>query len=105
MNLITHLYRQKEFSENTFGPGARVVGVLDHIAKELEEIRKAPEDLMEWIDVVLLSLDGAWRAGYSPEEIVAAIEAKQTKNENRKWPDWKTADPTKAIEHVRTDLG
>ena len=101
MDLIKHLERQKKFSEATFGPGSRVAGICDHIRKELIEIAAAPEDLSEWVDVVLLALDGAWRAGYTPEEIAAAIEAKQTKNEGRRWPDWRTAAPGKAIEHVR----
>ena len=38
----------------------------------------------------------------TPEQIAAAIVAKQTKNELRKWPDWRTADPNKAIEHDRS---
>ena len=100
-DLIAHLHRQRKFSEHTFGPGARTAGVLDHIRKELTEIETAPEDISEWIDVVLLALDGAWRAGFTPEEIANALEAKQTKNELRTWPDWRTADPEKAIEHVR----
>jgi hypothetical protein len=33
---------------------------------------------------------------------VNCIIAKQGKNELRDWPDWRTADPDKAIEHVRT---
>jgi hypothetical protein len=99
--LRNHLNRQREFSLKTFGPGTRTQGVVDHIRKELVEIEAKPSDLMEWIDVILLAFDGAWRAGYEPEEIIAAIEAKQTKNENRQWPDWRTADPNKAIEHVK----
>lgn len=101
MNLIEHLYRQREFSSDTFGPGRRTEGVLDHIRKELIEIEKKPDDLEEWVDLMLLGMDGAWRAGYSPEEIAAAIESKQIKNESRKWPDWRTAEPGKAIEHIR----
>ena len=62
------------------------------------------EDLYEWIDIVLLALDGAWRAGYSPATIAEALEAKQSKNENREWPDWRTADPNKAIEHDRSKV-
>ncbi len=102
LDLISHLERQKEFSEATFGPGERTTGVVDHIRKELHEILEKPDDLSEWIDVVILAFDGAMRVGYFPEEIVEALEKKQTKNENRKWPDWRTADPTKAIEHDRT---
>ncbi len=100
-NLISHLHRQRAFSFVTFGPGARTAGVLDHIRKELAEIEASPLDLTEWVDVILLALDGAWRAGHHPREITAAIEAKQTKNEARKWPDWRTAEPGKAIEHVK----
>lgn len=103
-DLVAHLHRQRAFSEKTFGPGARTTGVLDHIRKELREIESAPADLTEWIDVVLLALDGAWRAGHAPEEIAAALGAKQAKNEGRSWPDWRTAEPGKAIEHVRTAL-
>jgi hypothetical protein len=100
-DLVAHLYRQREFSLRTFGPGARTAGVLDHIGKELGEIAKKPDDVTEWMDVVLLALDGAWRAGHSPEEIVAALAAKQTKNEARNWPDWRTAPTDRAIEHVK----
>jgi hypothetical protein len=96
-----HLQRQREWSERTFGPGPRTKGVCDHIRKELAEIEAAPDDVEEWIDVVILALDGAWRAGASPETIIMRIVGKQTKNEARNWPDWRTADPDKAIEHVR----
>ena len=99
--LLAHLERQRRFSERTFGPGQRTAGVIDHIRKELRELEAAPADLSEWIDVVILAFDGAWRAGHSPAAIVAALEAKQTRNEGRAWPDWRTADPNRAIEHVR----
>lgn len=100
-DLIAHLKRQRAFSIATFGPGARTNGVCDHIAKEIAEIKAAPDDVEEWVDLILLSLDGAWRAGFTPEQIAEAMEAKQSKNENRVWPDWRTADPEKAIEHVK----
>lgn len=100
-----HLHRQREFSKNTFGPGTRTAGVVDHIRKELREIEAKPTDLSEWIDVTILALDGAWRAGYTPDQIVAALVAKQTRNEQRSWPDWRTASPNKAIEHVRAERG
>jgi len=99
-DLVEHLYRQMEFSERAFGPGQRTNGVLDHITKEIQEVRDAPNDLEEWVDLILLSFDGAWRAGFKPEEIAAAIESKQTKNMARNWPDWRTVDPEKAIEHT-----
>lgn len=101
MDLEEHLIRQREFSLKTFGPGSRTKGVIDHIRKELEEIEADPLCLEEWTDLILLALDGAWRAGHNPLSICCAIEWKQTKNEGRTWPDWRTADPERAIEHVR----
>lgn len=98
-----HLDHQREWSRETFGPGDRVEGVLDHITKEVEEVRARPDDLSEWVDLIILAFDGALRQDWEAEEIIAAIKAKQEKNEARTWPDWRTADPNKAIEHVRGD--
>ena len=96
--LATHLCHQKQWSEKTFGPGERTVGIIDHIRKELVEIEAKPTDLSEWIDVMILGLDGALRMGFTPEQIVAGLIAKQAKNEARTWPDWHTAETGKAIE-------
>lgn len=105
-DLVTHLHRQRAFSLHTFGPGDRTAGVCDHIRKELVEVQDDAgaglPTLDEWVDVIILGFDGAWRSGATPEQIVQAIEAKQKKNEGRKWPDWRDQDPTKAIEHDRT---
>lgn len=101
MDLEAHIRQQRAFSQATFGPGRRTAGVCDHIRKELEEIEKNPDDIREWVDVILLALDGAWRTGAGPMEIVRAIAQKQRVNENREWPDWRTTDPDKAIEHVK----
>lgn len=97
------LHRQRRFSLRAFGPGSRPKAVVDHIEKELAEVLADPGDLEEWIDVMILAADGAWRAGYEPEEIIDAYVAKLEKNEGREWPDWREADPEKAIEHVRGD--
>ena len=97
-----HLWRQKQWSLKTFGPGTRLLGVLDHIRKELAEIEADPTDLSEWVDVIILAFDGAWRAGWEPQQIIDAIKAKQAKNEARKWPDWRTMSSDVAIEHDRT---
>lgn len=101
-NLVEHLHRARAFSEKTFGPGARAEGIVAHICKELDEIIAEPTDLEEWIDVMILAMDGAWRAGYEPEEIVAALVAKQNKNESRTWPDWRKFADDQPIEHDRS---
>ena len=100
-DLAAHLRRQIEFSVRTFGPGARTAAVCDHIRKELVEVLESGGSMAEWTDVIILALDGALRTGATPEQIIDAVVAKQTKNEGRRWPDWRTADPDKAIEHVR----
>lgn len=98
-----HLTRQMIWSHQTFGPGPRTKGVLEHIRKELVEIEAAPFDLSEWVDVIILAFDGAWRAGFAPLEIIEAVKAKQARNEARTWPDWRTMSADQAIEHDRTE--
>ncbi|HEX7866552.1 MAG TPA: dATP/dGTP pyrophosphohydrolase domain-containing protein [Variovorax sp.] len=98
-DLVEHLKRQMVFSAETFGPGVRTKGVIDHIRKELTEIEENPRDLEEWIDVMLLACDGAWRTGASAEQIVAGLAMKLHKNQSRTWPDWRTANLDQAIQH------
>jgi len=84
--LLDYIQRQINWSGKTFGNGVRTKGITAHIRKELAEIEAAPHDVEEWIDVVILALDGAWRAGYSPAQICNALEAKQAKNFLRTYP-------------------
>lgn len=94
-----HIDRQRLWSSNTFGPGDRHEGVRDHILKEIDE---AVSDPSEWVDVIILALDGAWRAGMKPQDIIDGVIAKQTRNERRTWPDWRDQPQDKAIEHDRS---
>ena len=103
LDLVAHLRRQRAWSDQTFGPGERTAGVIDHIRKELLEVEAAPTDTSEWIDVAILALDGAMRAGATPEQVAAALLAKQARNEARTWPDWRTMPKDQAIEHVRLE--
>ena len=116
MNLQDHLARQIAFSRNTFGPGERTAGVCDHITKELTEVKEGVQPeyrAAEWVDVAILGLDGFWRAlaaaypTLTDAELAAKacvmIEAKQTRNEGRTWPDWRTAPKDRAIEHVKIE--
>lgn len=115
MDLKQHLIRQMAFSHATFGPGERTAGVIDHIRKELDEVAEANGDSSEWVDVVILALDGLTRRlAFStsdgqrndPDTVaqmaVNMIVGKQTRNEARTWPDWRTVSADKAIEHDRT---
>lgn len=96
---VHFLHQQREWNLNTFGPGPRTEGIIDHIKRELEEVSAAPDDVTEWADVILLALAGAMRAGHGPGAVVRAVRDKQALNEQRTWPDWRTQDPTKAILH------
>jgi hypothetical protein len=92
---------QRDWSLQTFGPGTRTNGVLDHIAKEVEEVRAAPNDVTEWVDLLILAFDGALRAGFSPAQITEAYHRKMKKNFERRWPDWREFSEDVAIEHIR----
>jgi hypothetical protein len=100
-DLVSHLEDQIEFSCNAFGPDYSYKRIVDHLFKEIKEIQTDPNNLEEWIDVVLLALDGAWRSGHSPEQVVQGLSDKLDIIKNRIYPDWRTADPDKAIEHIR----
>ena len=86
---------------DTFGPAKRPAGQIDHIRKELLEIEADPTNREEWIDVILIALDGLMRLGATAGDVVAEMDRKLAKNRARTWPDWRTAPPGAAIEHVR----
>lgn len=127
IDMKAHLHRQAAFSRATFGPGPWTEGVSDHVREELEEVAKVYREndghpggrpdtdvhmnaAKEWTDVAILGLDGLLRAisAAYPEwpldrvadYAVKLICDKQAKNELRNWPDWRTADPNKAIGHT-----
>lgn len=114
LDLEQHLLRQMAFSHATYGPGERTQGVIDHIRKELVEVEEAHGESSEWVDVVILALDGLTRRlafvggeRRDPADVArlacSMIVGKQSRNEARTWPDWRTAAPGKAIEHDRTE--
>jgi len=100
-----YVQRHTEWSLKTFGP--RSLWAQDterlcrHIEKEVHEIRQRPLDCEEWIDVIILAIDGAFRSGHSPAEIALTLRQKQDKNIQRTWiiPE----DPTVPIEHNRME--
>jgi hypothetical protein len=101
-DLVAYLHRQWAWSKETFGPALRTKGIVQHITKELREIEAEPHDLAEWVDVIILAMDGFWRHGGKPEDLLPAMQAKQDRNFARTWPDWRTMGEDQAIEHDRT---
>ena len=100
-NLAKHIEAHRDWSRETFGPDQRTESLVNHIKKELDEILENPTDLTEWIDVMILAIDGAWRAGHDPKQIVLALVNKSLVNMHRKWPDWRTLEPGVPTEHIR----
>lgn len=92
MDLGNYIHSQINWSIITFGKGMRTLGIVEHISSELDEIKENPEDLSEWVDVIILALDGAWRAGHSPKEISNALQEKQKINFERSWPTPESED-------------
>lgn len=99
MSIIEYLEKQIPWSTKTFGSSPRTLGIIQHITKELEGIKAKPHDLEEWVDVAILALDGAWRAGYTPQQIADKMAEKQAKNFARKWPTTKSEH--EAVEHIK----
>jgi hypothetical protein len=100
-----YIRRQIEWSYKNFGHGHRTTAILNHIEKEIKEIVENPHDLEEWIDIIILALDGAWRCGrqrdYTPEDIMDMLDFKQLKNFDRVWV--LPADPNQPCEHQREE--
>jgi hypothetical protein len=166
LNWDSYLLRHIEWGWLTFGTpeeGRGPRGPLDHALKEVAEIEASPKDIVEWIDAIILTIDGYFRAKGDPDvlklnriqylatvehqswpkvlkslkdtlnsllgnpydvelwrhaiflsivgyvqlndgkddELMVQLFAKQRKNFNRTWPDWRKSDPDKAVEHVR----
>jgi hypothetical protein len=113
-----YLDRQMVWSRGVFGGGMRIKGIIEHIRKECEEVLaeadyvlagrvhclEAKKKLLgEWVDLIILALDGAWRTGASIRDIKDALLRKQDINIQRKWP--KPVSEDKAVEHVRGQDG
>jgi len=98
-SIETYYARQIGWSSDTFGAGKRTKGIVQHIGKELEEVLAKPDDLSEWIDIIVLAMDGFWRHGGTVNGFLPALLAKQQKNMARTWPAPTSEDV--AIEHDR----
>ncbi len=76
------------------------IAVGTHVLEDGTEIDMTA--VAEQLDANLSSLGTSFS---TVGDLLAAIEAKQSKNEGRRWPDWRTAPADRAIEHDRSDEG
>ncbi len=111
-NLEEYIFDHIKWSYETFGPGRRTVGLSEHIKKELNEVAENPTDVVEWIDIVILGIDGAWRSIAGDETTLSdervqnlariicfEMKVKQNANILRLWP--KNTDQSLPTEHIR----
>lgn len=100
-SLEFYIASHKAWSFRTFGPPKETdaVKLCTHIAKEISEVLAKPNDVMEWVDIIILAIDGALRTGHSPREIAEALVKKLNINISRQWTI--PSDPTQPNEHVR----
>lgn len=93
-------YALADWSQSTFGSDRTrgPVGPLKHLAKEVQEVLAAPNDLEEYADMLFLVFDATRRAGFCYDELLAAARAKLLKNKARQWPTLAGDEP---VEHIR----
>jgi hypothetical protein len=104
-NLYDFLIKHRKWTRAAFGPGKRTEGVINHLKKELKEIRNNPSDLEEWIDLILIAFDGAKRQGHSTYKIIQTMQYKFFINsQKRAWPDWRNLkdQQSEVIEHIKS---
>ena len=99
------------WSDKTFGssildrhgrqmPIDRREGMLNHMLKEIEELRETPNSPMEMADIFMLLLDYAGHSGVTVDLLFDATLRKLQINMKRKWGP---VLPDGSIEHVRED--
>jgi len=82
--MLDFFQEMRNWSEITFGEDDGT-GTAKHLAKEALEAAENPKDIMEWADCLMLTTDGAYRAGYSLEQLLEAVVKKFEICKKRKW--------------------
>lgn len=93
------------WSDETFGPDDRRLGMIAHLKKEVVELEeglsrsaRAPVIQDELADCMMLLLDIASHSGLSANDLLFSVSAKLVINKNRKWG---SPNPDGSIEHIR----
>lgn len=85
------------FTDKTFGastPQAKA----HHLAEEAMEAAADPSDILEWADCTILLLDAVRKAGFTTEDLHAAVLRKMEINKARKWGE---KDANGVVRHVK----
>src|SRR6185369_12898305 len=79
-DFVAFFNEKMRWSRETFGRTLPWAGIIKHLRKEIDEAEKEPLCLSEWIDIVLVAIDGAGRAGYDGAAFAAALVDKLQTN-------------------------
>lgn len=77
--------RAANWSDSAFGASRSPVGPLKHLAKEVREARRKPDDVMEYADMLLLIMNAAHCNGWDGSMLMEAVGLKLKVNRQRKW--------------------
>lgn len=128
---LEHYYTNHvEWSRSTFGPieDRTIDGVIEHLRKELDEVKEAGDKLArlkqgppgsvsgaialsnaygeyseEVADIIILALELANVLDVGATQLAATLVYKQDKNKEREWPSLDEQEPGKPIEHIKKD--
>lgn len=85
------------FTDKTFGESTPQ-SKAHHLAEEAMEAAADPSDIIEWADCTILLLDAVRKAGFTTDDLYAAVARKMEINKSRKWGD---KDENGVVRHVK----
>lgn len=72
-SLHDYLRAHNAWSARTFGTDRKPMSIIKHLRKELEELQQKPDDILEYVDIIILAADGAFLCQYTPNQVVEAL--------------------------------
>lgn len=84
------------FTDKTFGESTPQ-SKAHHLAEEAMEAAADPSDIIEWADCTILLLDAVRKAGFTTDDLYAAVQRKMEINKSRKWGD---KDENGVVRHI-----
>jgi hypothetical protein len=85
------------FTDKTFG-ASTPQSKAHHLAEEAMEAAADPSDILEWADCTILLLDAVRKAGFTTEDLYAAVQRKMEINKSRTWGE---KDKNGVVRHVK----
>ena len=73
------------WADATFGKRTYITGHCFHLVEEIGELYTKPKDILEFADILMLTLDAARISGFNMEQLYEAFEKKLDINKKREW--------------------